>query len=322
MKTNNSNVNKGFLVIVFAFLLMVAFAFAFTGVNTVVDSNVVTTVETTAEAIKKVVKMQVECIDGVYCLPGTHERITIASQDVLDDAEAQAIIAINRYYDSMLTGVDPYLDWYYSLGGQYSQLWNMVKGLFGNGVTSAMESYISEKMASYITPSEDLSGTIQRIFASSEEKIDTLASSIIRENTIQVKDDGSVEYVIQYESTLQDIIADISPAGFRNEGKIAVGGIIAGTASSVLIKNIIAKAMSSTVSKTAVKTLGKIALKAVPVFGIVIGVGVDLFGNYIDETVNRDAYKAEIVGAVNSERYDLIESTHAVFNDYVQSSAI
>lgn len=303
--------------------LLFVFSFLFSGANTIVSEKVVASVESTVDSIEELANIAIESVNGVPVKEGTYEQIKSASEDIVNSAEAEAIAEINAYYDSLIPGVDSYLDWYYSMSGQWSQLWNMVEGVFSGDFTDHVAAYIGNQMALYITPDTDLGNALSSIVTSANAAITDAANEIVAKNRIVIDESGNIEYTVTIDKTIGDIIAESTPEIFRNAGKIAGGSLFAGFSASFIASRIASKAIGTRIGKMAIseaaqKVVTKAVSFSVPVLGFVVSVPLDYFFTKADEILNRDAYRAEILSTIEVDRQHQIELVRVSFDAYMQ----
>ena len=327
MKNENAKGHKVVAGLMAGFVVtaLLVLVLTFGGVNSMVTDGTIQSVQTVAETIKQVTHEVVEKIDGTLVSVGTRNEIAMVSASILADAEAQAVDEVNNYYDSMITGVDPFLDWYFSLGGQYGQLWNMVKGFFSGDIDLAMTHYLTDKMTAYLNPGVDLTSKLGTIANWASTQIASAAASIVEKNAIEVQDDGSVVYEVSFEGSVESIVLSVSDTFVTASSSAmvkAAAGVAAGIGSKTLVKKIVTKVLAKGTGKMAVQTLGKLALKAVPGLGLVIGIGVDLIGNELDEMINRASFSDEIVASINADREVKLLEVHHDFDTYSQSKVL
>ena len=327
MKNGNTKSHKvvAGLMTGFVIIALLVLVLAFGGVNSMVTDGSIQSAQTVAETIKQVTHEVVERIDGTMVSAGTRNEIVMVSTEILADAEAQAVEVVNNYYDSMISGVDPFLDWYFSLGGQYGQLWNMVEGFFSGDIDMAMTNYMTDKMTDYLNPGVDLTSRLGTIANWASSQIDSAAAAIIEKNAIKVQDDGSIVYEVSFEGSVESIVLSVSDT-FVSASSSAVAkaatGAVAGIGSKALVKKVVTKVLAKGTGKVAVQTLGKLALKAVPVVGWVVGFGVDLIGNELDEMINRASFSQEIIASINADREAKLLEVHHDFATYSQSMVL
>lgn len=251
----------------------------------------------------------VEMINGIACSPGTYEKVIVATEDIKEDAKNQIITEINLYFDSMIDNTDDYLDWYYSLGGQWSQIGKMIKGAFTGSVEEAVSAYMEEKLSSTLNPGFDLDASVNSIIQDAYDKVEMVTNSIVSENTIQISEDGN--YIVTMDVTLEDIASQAAIDLNLNPMATNTVGIAGGIATGIIVRKVVKKVMTKAASKMAVKSATKLITPAIvgsaagPIgtgIGIIAGLGFDVLTNKVDEAMNRAEYKAEIIEGINDER--------------------
>lgn len=279
-------------------------------------SNGVNTISAANESITETFSILVEKINGELCKEGTYNQIILATGNIYGDAHNKAIAQINEYYDQMIVNTEDYLDWYYSFSGQWTQLGNLVKGIFRLSVEEEVSKMIQSKMEEYMTPDSDIMTNINGIYKSAKSKALSVANSIIEENRINIDGKGNV-YVL-LDTTFDDIISENSKRYDVNHAIIATTGIVTGITSGIIAKRVVSKVITKSVSKLAIKTstkaaIGLIGKIAVPVIGTLVFTAVDIIGISVDEAVNRDAYRTEIINGINHERANLLSQIDSYF---------
>lgn len=317
---NNLKKSWGVLVGVLVFAC-IALTLVFNGISSLASEETIETVNTVVAAVKEKIRVEVEKIDGQIVKTGTKQEITSATSEIIAQTQAEAIVKINNYYDSLIPGVDEYLDWYYSLTGQWSQILNLGKSVFSSWGEAEwddyFEQYLTDKMSSYLIPQNiDLETELRTILTNSKMLIEQTATAIISENVVSIENDENYEYVVNLDTTLDDIFVTALPANFVKPTTIAAAGIVTGVASGMIAKKIVGKVMTKTIGKLSVTTLSKFALRAIPVIGIAVGFLADIGFTELDEAVNRDSYKAEIVSSINEARAEQIRIAEDYFSSY------
>ena len=283
-------------------------------------TGIANTVETLSSDAVEAVDYAIEIINGATCRPGTYNQIAEAGNMISAEAETEAITAVNAYYDEMIANTDAYLDWYYSFGGQWSQIGNMAKGFFAGSITDTVENYMVEKMEAYISPSSDISMIVSDIYTKADVAFKEAAANIISDNTVSYHDG---RYIVCLEKSLDEIAAECRPEKSLNPLISAGVGVVGGTVTGILVKNVIKKAMANTVSKLAVKSASKAVVPAAvgslagPVgtfAGILAGVGFDYLMNKSDEAFNRTDYKKALIDSINADRRECISQISAYEN--------
>lgn len=254
-----------------------------------------------------------EVINGFFCRPGTYDRITVAVSSISEDAKAEMAEAVNAYYDEMVNNTDAYLDWYYSMSGQWSQIFSMVRGAFTSSIEDSLASIMEEKLSETIAPESDLAITLDSIADSAKAQIRKVTDSIIEESILPSID--GQEYTILITATLKDIARDVAVEMGFNPAIPAVAGSIGGIVSGVVVKNAVKKIMTTAATKIAVKSAAKAMVPAAIgslagpigfVAGTVIGLGIDALGVRLDEAFNRAEYKASIISEINANRMETL----------------
>ena len=163
-------------ILLFALFLMIA--------TFISDTSLPGTVENLHEQVMNIIEG--EKIKGVFCTPGTYDKIVVAASEISEEAEARVVDAVNLYFNEMIGKTDDYLDWYYSMGGQWSQIGTAVKGVFKGSVSDAVSSYMQEKLTITLDPRIDLNGSISSILDEAKTTLAAVSDAIISENRIQL----------------------------------------------------------------------------------------------------------------------------------------
>jgi hypothetical protein len=279
---------------------------------------------------------KLEQIDNVFFKQGTLEQLQAAKIDSLhkvDISLAQLDGQIDRAFDRMETNVDGFLDWYYSLVGEYARIASMMTG--------ALEDYTAKKLTDYLQQG-DAFKEVQAALNHALETHDIAqhdylhdAQKIMAQNRIDPA--GSPVQVVQ-SIPLKDILnPPIHQDIISLQHKLG-GAAISGILTAVVVKKIIAKLVAKNVLKLAAKALTKVVISktagtaggagtgalagaaigsAVPVLGtatgavigaiiggIVIGVSVDKMLIELEEAINREEFKSEILSAVQQARVE------------------
>lgn len=317
-KNKAKNMNSRILLVSIVTIVLIITVFC-TG-NILSNLGITNTVETLSSGAVEAVDYAIEIINGATCRPGTYNQIAEAGNMISAEAETEAITAVNAYYDEMIANTDAYLDWYYSFGGQWSQIGNMAKGFFADSITDTVENYMVEKMEAYISPSSDISMIVSDIYTKADVAFKEAAANIISDNTVSYHDG---RYIVCLEKSLDEIAAECRPEKSLNPLISAGVGVVGGTVTGILVKNVIKKAMANTVSKLAVKSASKAVVPAAvgslagPVgtfAGILAGVGFDYLMNKSDEAFNRTDYKKAIIDSINADRRECISQISAYEN--------
>ena len=237
-------------------------------------------------------------------------------------ASAEIRQTVNRQFDKRLANVDAYLDWYYSLTGEYSRLVNLAMG--------QMEEYMIKMCIEYLDAGID---------SSELDKINQLYLGKVAQHQKALRaklekyrlPDNSGPVKIVATVTMADFISPMKPSvefiGFQNRAKAAaaggvvggVGGVIAYKLAQKTIFKAAAKAVLKMAASKGISILGTTAIGAAagsvaPGPGNIIGAGIGLVVGLgtavvadiglmsLEEAVDRGKFKAEIEETINEQR--------------------
>ena len=296
-----------------------------------VDSSVASAVREKSAAAIEITQVAVDEIDGVLYKEGT--RILIDDEKVYFTAKTKAELEeiANEYFDEMTVNVDAYLDWYYSIGGQYSQLWNMIKGIVDRNIEEAIGDLMEEKMAELIVPSHDIAERMETVIAENDELFRQAVGHILDENKIIEK--RNEEYIVASSVSLEDLVQANLPSTVFSPSINAAIGVGAGTASGIIIGRIASRSIRSAAGKLAVKAASKPILNklggakiggAIGTIAGPLGTAVGILGGFIagevvswatiklDESLNREEYRISIVEDIEIERSQILSQIEAM----------
>jgi hypothetical protein len=281
---------------------------------------------------------KVEKIGDEFFREGTILQIEKAKVEALRHVEVSLTRLegqADRAFDRLEGNVDVYLDWYYSLVGEYARIANLLVG--------DLEDYMTEKLEECLQQGDafqEVEASLNRAlseYKGAQKVYQQARKRIMNEN--RVTTDGSPFQVVQ-KMSLKDVLnPPIHQDMIRLESRLIAGGgagVVAGTVTTVVIKKVIAKVMGKNVVKLAAKALSKVvvgkaagsvggagmgatvgaAIGSVIPFvgtaagaiiggilgGIAVGVSVDKLLIELEEAVNREEFKQEILSAINEAR--------------------
>lgn len=275
--------------------------------------------------VKEKAKVAVEIIDGAVYKLGTLREIEITKASIYGESRMELEKAVNKTYDEMEANVDKYLDWYYSLGAEYSRIYRLLTG--------SVEEYMQEKLRKAIAPSEGLNQAFA-VFKENTEKAKAEVEKILQQNRLNLKDG---QYKVVINTNLEDVykkneiknIISLKERLFFSTGVSLAAGAIA----SKMAGKIASKTAFKTASKAAVKMAAKkgagAALSTVtgaftsvftsPIggaaIGIATGVALDKGMLKLEEAINRDNYKSEIISALEESRRETLKVIDDTFKD-------
>lgn len=282
----------------------------------------------------------VEMIGDEYYKPGTAAQIEQAYLDSLSKMEAslgKLRETTGTGFQQMADNVDAYLDWYYSLPGEYERIVALATG--------ALETWMAEKLQNYLMQGnvfgpvqksiEDVLQNNQQLRTEHMQKVER----ILAENRVERIDDSQLEVVRHTslnalkEPPAHSVIVNLEnrvliSGGIGTAG--AITGAIAGKITAkVAGKGIIklgAQALIKVTAGKAVSALGGAAAGAasgaalgsfIPgigtaigaaiggiIGGITIGLTVEKLLLMLEEAFSREEFKLQILNAIEEERIE------------------
>ncbi|MBS0298624.1 MAG: hypothetical protein JSR32_01615 [Proteobacteria bacterium] len=298
--------------------------------------------ETVAEirAARQTAVQTVEMIGDEYYKPGTAAQIEQAYLDSLSKMEAslgKLRETTGTGFQQMTDNVDAYLDWYYSLPGEYERIVALATG--------ALETWMAEKLQNYLMQGnvfgpvqqsiEDVLHNNQQLRTEHMQKVER----ILADNRVERADDSQLEIVRHAslnalkEPPAHSVIVNLEnrvliSGGIGTAG--AITGAIAGKITAkVAGKGIIklgAQALIKVTAGKAVSALGGAAAGAatgaalgsfIPgigtaigaaiggiIGGITIGLTVEKLLLMLEEAFSREEFKLQILDAIEEERIE------------------
>ncbi|WQY21442.1 hypothetical protein KVM92_01760 [Helicobacter pylori] len=215
---------------------------------------------------------------------------------------------IDNLFDPIENNVDKFLDWHYSLKGNYSELALFAAKKLGLSVEDALFNKLQEKLlgADYKQRLQTMTDNISNAFI-----------SLLRQHK---KDTEKI--ATQGVADIPQVVESLKNIDDRTErdlqlkmGFAAAIGATAGVGAGKLMKRLIPKLVEKLGTKVGAKFLAK--------FGIAVGGGVlptlgaDVALNYIDEWLHRDEFKKEILNNINEMKKNLKESYKMGFDNSI-----
>ena len=282
----------------------------------------------------------VEMIGDSYYKPGTTEQIEQAYLDSLVKLESsleKLREATAAGFRQMTENVDDYLDWYYSLPGEYERIVALATGV--------LENWMAEKLQNYLMQG-NVFGPVQQSIENVLQNNQQLRSEhlqkieqILRENRIEPADNSELEIVRHAslsalkEPPTHSVIVNLEnrmliSGGLGTAG--AITGAIAGKITAkVAGKGIIKLGAQALVKVTAGKVVSAVSGAAagaatgmalgsfIPgigtaigaaiggmIGGITIGLTVEKLLLMLEEAFSRQEFKRQILEAIEEERVE------------------
>ncbi|WP_231208401.1 hypothetical protein [Helicobacter pylori] len=213
---------------------------------------------------------------------------------------------IDNLFDPIENNVDKFLDWHYSLKGNYSELALLVAKKLGLSVEDALFNKLQEKF---------LGADYKQRLKTMTDNISDALISLLRQHkkdTEKIATQGVAD-IPQVVESLKNIDDQIERDLELKMGFAAAIGATTGMGAGALMERLAPKLVKKLGTKLGAKFLAK--------FGIAVGGGVlptlgaDVAFNYIDEWLHRDDFKKEILNNINEMKKNLKESYKISFDN-------
>ncbi|GAA8323831.1 hypothetical protein HpBT193_05410 [Helicobacter pylori] len=210
---------------------------------------------------------------------------------------------IDNLFDPIENNVDKFLDWHYSLKGNYSELALFVAKKLGLSVEDALFNKLQEKLlgADYKQRLKTMTDNISDAFISLLHQH--------KKDTEKIATQGVAD-IPQVVESLKNIDGRIERDLKLKMGFAAAIGATAGVGAGKLMKRLVPKL----VEKLGTKFLAKFGIA---VGGVLSTLGADVAFNYIDEWLHRDDFKKEILNNINEVKKNLKESYKMGFDNSI-----
>lgn len=218
---------------------------------------------------------------------------------------------IVNLFDPIENNVDKFLDWHYSLKGNYSELALFVAKKLGLSVEDALFNKLQEKF---------LGADYKQRLKTMTDNISDAFISLLRQHkkdTEKIATQGVAD-IPQVMESLKNIDDRIERDLKLKMGFAAAIGATAGVGAGKLMKRLVPKL----VEKLGTKLGAKVGAKFLAKFGIAVGgvlstLGADVAFNYIDEWLHRDDFKKEILNNINEAKKNLKKSYKTGFDNSI-----
>jgi hypothetical protein len=255
-------------------------------------------------------------------------RDTMVAASVLwqQDIGQQVDAALDAAFSNLEPAVDAYLDWNFSIPGQYQQLGFLAvtvveKGLqqsSSESLDQAFAAYISSKIDEQISP--QLSPLLMQASQDLQQRFDSAAQQFYLQQTVELE---------QLMASSPCLLPALSPLGMPeliNKSAVGVGpvlGLLAGrlavrggaqVGAKVLTRNASKRAASASVAKVSGKMVqsastgslglscGVMAPVCAPVLFVATWFGTDFLINKFDESINRSQMREDMLAALQEEK--------------------
>ncbi len=218
---------------------------------------------------------------------------------------------IDNLFDPIENNVDKFLDWHYSLKGNYSELALLVAKKLGLSVEDALFNKLQEKLlgADYKQRLKTMTDNISDAFTSLLHQH--------KKDTEKIATQGVAD-ISQVAESLKNIDDQIERDLQLKMGFAATIGLTAGVGASALMEKLAPKLVKKLGAKLGVKVGAKFLAKfGIAVGGVLSTLGADAAFNYIDEWLHRDDFKKEILNNINEVKKNLKESYKMGFDNSI-----
>lgn len=268
----------------------------------------------------------VEIINNIMYEAGTLEEIEVVKKISYGASKEEVISSINDGYDKLVTNVDLYLDWYYSLPAEYSRLLKLISGKLEKYMADTLQEKLLQNV-SFEVDANLIDKNIEKLqkqidFILEKNRISNTATGDYRVinslNVNSVYDLGNVEPLIHTKNRLL-----AATSGALTTGAI-VGTIVSKVVSKAFFKATAKVLAKASVSKAASIVAGTIIGTAASIFtspaggiaiGTATGIAIDKGLLSLEEAVNREKYKQEIVSSIEESRKNSIAIIENAFKN-------
>ncbi len=212
---------------------------------------------------------------------------------------------IDNLFDPIENNVDKFLDWHYSLKGNYSELALLVAKKLGLSVEDALFNKLQEKF---------LGADYKQRLKTMTDNISNAFISLLRQHkkdTEKIATQGVAD-IPQVAESLKNIDDQIERDLQLKMGFAAAIGATAGVGAGKLMERLAPKLVEKLGTKLGAKFLAKFGIA---VGGVLSTLGADVAFNYIDEWLRRDDFKKEILNNINEMKKNLKESYKISFDN-------
>ncbi|GAA7164077.1 hypothetical protein ID0405_03330 [Helicobacter pylori] len=211
---------------------------------------------------------------------------------------------IDNLFDPIENNVDKFLDWHYSLKGNYGELALLVAKKLGLSVEDALFNKLQEKL---------LGADYKQRLKTMTDNISDAFISLLRQHkkdTEKIATQGVAD-IPQVVESLKNIDDQIERDLKLKMGFAAAIGATAGVGAGKLMKKLASKLVKKLGTKLGAKFLAKFG------GGVLSTLGANVALNYIDEWLHRDDFKKEILNNINEVKKNLKESYKMGFDNSI-----
>ncbi len=215
---------------------------------------------------------------------------------------------IDNLFDPIENNVNKFLDWHYSLKGNYSELAFLVAKKLGLSVEDALFNKLQEKF---------LGADYKQRLQTMTDNISDAYISLLRQHK---KDTEKI--ATQGVADIPQVVESLKNINDRTErdvklkmGFAAAIGATAGVGAGALMERLAPKLVEKLGTKLGAKFLAKFGIAVES--GVLSTLGADVAFNYVDEWLHRDDFKKEILNNINEAKKNLKESYKMGFDNSI-----
>lgn len=278
--------------------------------------------------VRSAVNLTVYAIDGKAYDAQSLQAALDEAKDELGDLSSETkealVPLVNSSFDARVGNIDGYLDDYYSLPADYERLASLIGGNVGEFAAQRLQ----EKLDSGVDDSELLSRLEE--YGSQEQAI----ADRFEEAKASCEVEGTPEWLVTSKEALDSTFIDdaLEPdqqlLSFEQRlGASAAAGAGVGITTKAVSKKVVERAVEKQFFKNVVARItsvlgsratggvvgaaigtaaGPVGTVAGAAVGTAAGIGVDYTLLKVDESQNRDSYKAQIAQAIEDERAEML----------------
>ena len=299
--------------------------------------------EKSAAAREKIV-VYAERIDHHYVRPGTITQLTSYRMDMgrdLDRMVRELETEIHLAFDDMTDRVDDFLDWYYSLSAEYARILHLAAGSAGVHFSEKLAYHL--KTEAHFDALRGRAGRLAQAENDAGEQLHKISRILIRQNRIHPDENAAVEVSRSIITTDLPDHGDQIGFGVRmgSASAASAGGLLAGgcagraitagvvrktgarAAARVVFRfggaRVAGKGGGASAGAAAGAAVGSVLPGAGTAAGLVAGgaIGAVAGGLLADrallaaeESMSREAFRTEIVGAIEALRMETVEGLY------------
>ena len=289
--------------------------------------------------IKDKIVASVEVVDGDFYEPGTIEKLEVLEEILnvsYNDTEYRKRLKkeVVISFDQLEENIDLFLDQYYSMPAEYIRLAKMVTGDIDDYLTTQLNTALmTDDPFKNIRLLNEAEQFAREQFDRNQEEIRNKVKILLDDQRVTLLYKQQPHIVDERTTSIFDI--DISSVQFSLNDTTeerwigsAASGVIVGIVAKRIVRKLTVKGSIKSMSKALLKVVGKKAATVAAGTGIGGGVGsivpgagtasgafiglgaaltVDYFAVKLDETMNRDDLKNEILSVINEQEKEIFE---------------